>query len=292
MRDAIRFPPRGPGRRPAGEIEEFDRALFRIVEAEHPSTPRRFYYRAVAAGLVEKTKASCDLIGRRLLSLRKAETIPDDWILDYTRTIETPSLWDDPIGFLACVERSYRRDLWQEQRDRVLVMCEKEALFDVFSPVTNRWGVPLVTLRGYASRSYLANDVAAHIGERTHVYAFGDWDPSGKDITRDTHARLTAILGFDFPFSRVAVNEAQIVEFNLPTRPTKTSDTRAKWFESDVSVELDAIPTATLRELIEGVIVRHIDMPAWEEAQAQADADAAAIANAIREARRQIGGAA
>jgi hypothetical protein len=37
------------------------------------------------------------------------------------------------------------------------------------------------------------------------------------------------------------------------------TDTRAKKFGSDTSVELDAIPAARLREIVRGSIERHID---------------------------------
>ena len=58
-------------------------------------------------------------------------------------------------------------------------------------------------------------------------------------------------------FERIAVTEEQIVDWNLPTRPTKVSDTRAKNF-GDVSVELDAIAPNDLRALVEQVINRHL----------------------------------
>jgi hypothetical protein len=44
----------------------------------------------------------------------------------------------------------------------------------------------------------------------------------------------------------------------LPTRPTKASDTRAKKFVGE-SVEVDAIPPAQLRSMVEGAIRSHVD---------------------------------
>ena len=54
------------------------------------------------------------------------------------------------------------------------------------------------------------------------------------------------------------MTRAQADEWNLPTRPTKQTDTRAKKF-SGTSVELDAIPAAKLRELVRQCIERHVD---------------------------------
>jgi hypothetical protein len=65
--------------------------------------------------------------------------------------------------------------------------------------------------------------------------------------------------GAEVRFERPAVTRAQVEEWNLPTRPTKMTDTRAKKFGSATSVELDAIPARKLRELVRGCIERHVD---------------------------------
>jgi hypothetical protein len=49
-------------------------------------------------------------------------------------------------------------------------------------------------------------------------------------------------------FERIAVTPAQIAAWDLPSRPTKASDSRAKGF-GEVSVELDAIEPDRLRAL-------------------------------------------
>ena len=51
-------------------------------------------------------------------------------------------------------------------------------------------------------------------------------------------------------FERLAVTEDQIYDLDLPTRPTKQSDTRARSFEGG-SVEVDAIPAPQLRQIVE-----------------------------------------
>jgi hypothetical protein len=60
-------------------------------------------------------------------------------------------------------------------------------------------------------------------------------------------------------FERPAVTREQVEQWNLPTRPTKQTDTRAKKFANATSVELDAIPAAKLRELVRECIERHVD---------------------------------
>jgi hypothetical protein len=134
--------------------------------------------------------------------------------------------------------------------------------------------------RGYPSMSFLhsaavAIKARADEGQHTHIYFFGDRDPSGVDIDRSVRKgigeSLAAIKGwsdvaedleevFDIyaDFERVAVAEEQIEDWELPTRPTKSSDTRSKNFEGD-SVELDAVPADLLRELARECIEQHVD---------------------------------
>jgi hypothetical protein len=59
-------------------------------------------------------------------------------------------------------------------------------------------------------------------------------------------------------FKRLAVTQSQIYQLDLPTRPTKRSDTRAAGFRGG-SVEVDAIPPTILRQIVEDAIVSHID---------------------------------
>jgi hypothetical protein len=59
-------------------------------------------------------------------------------------------------------------------------------------------------------------------------------------------------------FARLAVTEDQIRDLNLPTRPTKRTDARARGFDGG-SVEVDAIPPTVLRQIVESAVTRHID---------------------------------
>jgi hypothetical protein len=63
--------------------------------------------------------------------------------------------------------------------------------------------------------------------------------------------------------ARLAVRPWQIRDRNLPTRPTKITDSRAKGF-GDISVELDAIDPSRLRRLVEQALAEHIPPDALE----------------------------
>jgi hypothetical protein len=83
-------------------------------------------------------------------------------------------------------------------------------------------------------------------------------------------------------FERIAVTPAQIEEWNLPTRPTKTSDTRAKHF-GEVSVELDAIEPDTLRTIVRDAIELHLSAEKLEVLKAAEQSDRELIARLVGE---------
>jgi len=154
----------------------------------------------------------------------------------------------------------YRKDLWRHADCYVEVWLEKDALAGVITPVVDLYDVPLMVARGYASLSFL-HEAAEYINELdvpTYIYHLGDYDPSGVNAGEKIEQTLRAMApAADIHFERIAVTPVQIIKWNLPTRPTKQTDTRAKGF-GDVSVELDAIEPATLRALVQDCIERHL----------------------------------
>lgn len=115
----------------------------------------------------------------------------------------------------------------------------------------------------------------------THLYYFGDHDPSGRDIDRFVEQELRRHApDCELHFERVAVTPEQIEEFGLQTRPTKKTDSRSKSFEGE-SVEVDAIDPDTLREICRECIVQHIDEVQLNRTLAVEDAERGTLATVI-----------
>ena len=253
-------------RRTSEQLEAVDDAIIAAVRDEHPVTLRGVFYRTVSAGAVDKTENGYRLVGRRLLALRRDNRVPYTWITDGTRWISKPRSWSGLDEMLDDAAASYRRALWHAQDAEVHVFTEKDAISGVVWPVTARWDVPLGVLRGYASESFaysVAESIVA-VHKPVFVYQLGDHDPSGLDAWRDFQAKVRGFVDAKSDgstmvvFRRLAVREEQIVEYDLPTRPTKRTDTRAAGFAGE-SVEVDAIRPSVLRGLIEDAITQHID---------------------------------
>lgn len=247
-------------RRTRVELDDLDDAIVAAVEVEAPVTLRGVYYRVVSAGAIDKTETGYRTIGRQLLKLRRSGRVRYADITDGTRWVTAPITYDSVEEALQNTARTYRRALWTRSPWRIHVFTEKDAISGVILPVTRRWDLPLGVLRGYVSETFAWNVAQSLDPTRTNwLVQFGDHDPSGVGAWEDFVAKVSGFAGdIAMDFERLAVTVDQIVRLDLPTRPTKHSDSRsASW--SGGSVEVDAIPAPTLRDILERFITAYVD---------------------------------
>jgi hypothetical protein len=254
-------------RRTRAELEGLDQALAVIVEEIEPATVRQVFYQAVVRGMVPKDESKgYKLVQRRLVKLRETGEVPYGWITDNVRIVHGHNRYDDPDDYARVAAEFYRRDYWADSPVNVEVWLEKDALAGVLVPVVvEQCGLDLHVTRGYASVSYLqsAADFIRRDGRPTHVYLLTDFDPSGLGIADTVATELVRRSSpVEVRVERLAVDRRQIDHWNLPTRPTKTSDSRAGAFVREHgtgSVELDAIPPGALRDIVREAVERHLD---------------------------------
>jgi hypothetical protein len=254
-------------RRSRAEIEALDGALIEIVEQFRPVTVRQVFYQAVNRGLVPKSETKgYRVVQRRLVALRESGEVPYGYVVDGTRYVHGHRRYNDLDEFTTYAAGLYRKDYWANSEVNVEVWLEKDALKGVLIPtVVNECGLGLHVTRRFASITYLqeaAEEIDAD-GRPTYVYVLTDFDPSGVVIAEKIEEELTERAPLsDITVERLAVNREQIERWNLPTRPTKTSDTRARrfrQFHGTDSVELDAIPPDELRRLVKDAIDSHME---------------------------------
>ncbi len=254
-------------RRSRAEIRQLTQAIHDLLKADNPMTVRQVFYRMTVAGNIAKLESQYKGVVCRLLTkMRMAGEIPFNWIADNTRWMRKPRTYSSMESALQSTARAYRRSLWDEQDVYVEIWTEKDALAGVLLQETSPWDVPLMVSKGFASVTYLyeAAESIKAAGKPAYLYYFGDHDPSGVHIDRAIERRLREFApDADIHFARVAVRPEQIEEWNLPTRPTKRTDSRSKGFKGE-SVEVDAIPPAKLRQLVRDCITQHIDKDVLE----------------------------
>jgi hypothetical protein len=249
-------------RRTRAELEEINDAIYEIAEVEEPVTVRGLFYRVMSLGLVPKTEQGYSVVQRQALKMRRASELPYGWITDGSRIRLKPRTYSSAQAALKNTAAMYRQALWVDQGVHVEVWTEKDAIRGVVSPVTSQYDVPLLISRGFSSETFLYETAEAinDEGDPAVIYQLGDHDPSGVAAWEDIQRKLREFVDddIDVTFERIAVTPEQITELELPTRPTKQSDTRAAKFVGE-SVEVDAIPSSTLRELVTNAIEQWID---------------------------------
>ena len=260
-------------RRKKSEIAGIKKALFDILEADHPQTVRQVFYAMTVRELVGKTEQEYDGTVCRLLGeMREDDVIPFEWVADNTRWKRRPVTYTGLSQAMWAMASNYRRNLWDDAEDYVEIWVEKDALAGVIVEETDPLDVPLMVAKGYTSKSYAfgaAEDIADEMDrlKRIYIYHLGDRDPSGEDAARDVEAKLRRYTqklrageDVEIHFKRIAVLDEQIERWNLPLRPNKTGDSRTKKFHRQAgSVELDAIPARELRKIVRDCIEPHID---------------------------------
>jgi hypothetical protein len=242
------------------EVEDRRAALFDIIAKMNPMTVRQVFYQASVLGIVEKSEAGYTKVQTDLVKMRRVGDLPYRWLADNTRWQRKPNTFDNIEEALEETARFYRKSLWTDAAAYVEVWLEKDALSGVIYPVTSMFDVPLMVARGYASLSFLhsAADHLRDLDVPAYIYHLGDFDPSGVNAGEKIEQTLKEMApNAEVHFERLAVDRLQIRAWNLPTRPTKMSDTRAKNFGA-ISVELDAIDPRTLREIVRQAIERHL----------------------------------
>jgi hypothetical protein len=239
-------------------------------------TLRQLYYQMVARDVIDNTQQSYKRLGTVLNDARLAGMIDWDDITDRTRMLRGVQHWNNPAEIIRSASTSYQVDKWADQKYRVEVWVEKDALVGVIGSACASLDVDYFSCRGYTSSSemWIASQRLqgyASAGQVPVILHFGDHDPSGRDMTRDIIDRLKLFMG-GVDVNRLALNMNQIEQYKPPPNPAKITDSRAvayiKEFGND-SWELDALEPAVLVDLVKTNVMAVREEDKWTAAMQQ-----------------------
>lgn len=276
---------RGPGKR---TLELRTVVLDILAEFSGPMSTRQLYYQAVSRGAVENNARSYDRVQRVLVNMRREGLVPYDRIVDRTRAMHQRPGWEGAQEVLRQAAHQYRRNRWTEQREVVMIGCEKQALEGIFAEAVDHYGASLWTVRGFPSLAYVyewAETIKAHTseGQDVIVYYFGDHDPSGLSIASKIRDDLRE-HGACFGWARRGLLFEDFDRFNLINVPVKNTDSRAAEYLrqfGDRAAELDALRPDELQRRIKACIVEHIDAGSWRRLGDVEDAERASISSVV-----------
>ena len=267
-------------------------AIADVLSAEHPMTLRQVYYQLVSCQVVPNSLRSYQAVGRSLVDMRKAGEVPWEWVEDRLRRPRQVGMWADVADFADTAVRAYRRDVWADQDELVEAWVEKDALSGIFEDVLRPYGVTLNVGRGYDGWDSVHNAAERYLSEKpVTVLYFGDFDPTGVDISRSLAERL-AFFESRPTLVRVALNKDDVERYQLPFDFGKASDSRHARFVArfgDMAVELDALPVGVLRERIRSEVESRMDLAALARIRDLEEGERAAIAAALKHLGEQEG---
>jgi hypothetical protein len=264
--------PRKPGR-PCGSRAQKSldliRAMYTAAEAAQPITGRGVGYKLFTAGLIRSmSRNEMQRVYRLLKEAREEGTIPWEWIVDETRSLERVPTWDNPADYARREANTYRRDFWNHQPHRVQVWSEKGTVRGVLEPVLDRYAVGFRVMHGFSGATPIYDVSQNDDGRELVALYVGDYDPSGMFMSEeDLPARLDKYGGDHVDLRRIALTREQ-VRGGLTSFPAtdKKKDTRYKWFVAnygDRCWELDAMDPRDLRDCVETAIKELIEPVAW-----------------------------
>ena len=240
-------------------------------------TLRQLYYQLVSKNIIENSEREYKRLSKIMTDARYAGLISWNALEDRTREIRSLGHWNSPAEIIESAAATFQHDLWRDQKNRVEVWVEKDALIGVLKPVCNRNDVAYFSCRGNTSASEMwvsAQRLIAHENEDQECWVLylGDHDPSGLDMSRDVQDRLREFES-NATVIRLALNLDQIALWRPPPQPAKRTDSRYKQYVrrtgQRLSWELDALDPATLSTLVEQAIVNLRDESMWQSAKSE-----------------------
>lgn len=244
-------------RRTKLELLTLDGQIINEVLADHPQSVRHVFYRMTDPRLdepVEKSERGYRHVQDRVVKLRRSGVIPYGWISDATRRGYFTPTYSGASDFVRRMAGLYRADVWANADVYCEVWCESRSIAGVIQPVCRDLAVSLYPAGGFSSLTLAyqsALEIARVAGRKpVTVFYIGDFDPAGVliDVAIERELRTHLPKDIDLSFERIGITEEQIEEYDLPTKPRKDSDQRARHVAA--TVEAEAMPAHILCELL------------------------------------------
>jgi hypothetical protein len=178
-------------------IGQILRIVDKYLEKDIKLTLRQLYYQLVSAELIPNALEVYKRIGILVSDMRYVGYLDWDAMEDRARTQEKHAEWRNLQGLIETAKNEYRLRRWDDQKYYVELLTEKEALYSVLEPITDKYHIRLCVNKGYTSSSVIyelyKRIEKVMFDKKVIILYVGDHDPSGLDMVRDIRDRLKKI---------------------------------------------------------------------------------------------------
>lgn len=276
-------------RRTKDRLNLLDDQILAVLAEDHPQSVRHIFYRMTDPRLpepVEKSDRGYRHVQDRCVKLRRSGRIPYNWIADMSRRGYFTNTFDNASDFIRSMAGHYRADLWRDADYRCEVWAESRSIASVLLGDCKELAVDLYPCGGFSSLSFVHEAAEAHNhvqdGRPLVILYVGDFDPAGvlidQALERELRTHLRADIAMDF--RRVGINEGQVEEYGLPTKPRKEGDKRSRHLA--YSVEAEAMPAHILRGILRAEVEALLPENALHVAQVAEQSERAQLARMAR----------
>jgi hypothetical protein len=239
-------------------------------------TLRQLYYQLVSSDIIPNREEEYSNLSELIVKGRMTGFIDWSAIEDRLRNPERPWQTSDINSALYTIINQYRLDRQKNQPNHIEVWVEKDALSNIVSQITDKYGIYHMVNRGYSSASAVYRSYHRFLHEiddnekEVKLLYIGDHDPSGLDMIRDIQDRLHefGIPHGYFHIDHIALTRDQIDEYDPPPNPAKITDPRADWYideHGEESWEVDALEPQVMLDLIDEKINELLDIDLYNE---------------------------
>lgn len=244
-------------RRTNAQIAKLDAQIIEVLLEDHPQSVRHVFYRMTDPRLpepVEKSDKGYRHVQDRCVKLRRSGAVPYNWIADMSRQGYFTNVFDDAADFIRSMAGHYRADLWRDADYRCEVWAESRSIASVLLKDCKELAVDLFPCGGFSSMTFIHAAAQQHNARNDTrplvVFYVGDYDPAGVliDVALERELREHLRSDIELIFKRIGINEDQVEQYDLPTKPRKEGDKRSQ--HVTYSVEAEAMPARDLRAIL------------------------------------------
>ena len=252
------------------EVQQLETQIVDLLAAEHPQSLRHVFYRMTNPTLgqpVEKSERGYKQVLRACVKLRRNGTVPYSQIVDLSRTGYHVTEYGGAGDFLSNVTSLYRGELWTPDLPHVEVWVESKSIASVIRRDCRELAVSLYPAGGYSSLALChaaAEEIQARARSRVVVFYVGDFDDDGLAIDKSIEKELRSHLDIPLEIIRLGINEDQIQEYGLPTKPPKPGSKAT----IRQTVEAETLPAGIMRKLVRDAVESYL--PAGQLAAVEA----------------------